>query len=130
MKPPCMIVTSQVLPAVRVLVAKDLIETHELRPTIVAHKMGLTPAAVTQYVSGARGGKLVHALQESERVKRLLDRLVSELLKAQPDQYALMAAVCELCRVIREERMLCKLCDSSARIEGRAQCDACLRLPR
>jgi len=125
-----MIVTSQVLPAVRVLVAKDLIETHELKPTIVAHKMGLTPAAVTQYVSGARGGKLIHALQESERVRHLLDRLVSELLKAQPDQYTAMAAVCELCRVIREEHMLCKFCGNSPRIEGRAQCDACLHLPR
>jgi len=129
MKPPCMIVTSQVLPAVRVLVAKDLIETHELKPTVVASKMGLTPAAVTQYVSGARGGKLIRALRESERVKRLLDRLVNELLKAQPDRRTAMAAVCELCRVVREERMLCQLCDSSVGMGGTDRCDFCLRLP-
>jgi len=128
MKPPCTIVASQILPAVRVVAAKDLIETYGLKPVVVASRMGLTPAAVTQYVSGARGGKLVDTLQESKKVKALLDRLVGELLKTQPDNCAIMGAVCQLCRAVREERMLCQFC---ANWVGEAnRCDMCLRLPR
>jgi len=127
-KPPCTIVASQVLPSVRLVVAKDLIKTYELKPAVVASRMGLTPAAVTQYVSGVRGGKLVQTLLESKRVKAMLDRLVGELLKTQPDECAIMGAVCELCRVVREERMLCQFCACSVGEANR--CDMCLRLPR
>jgi len=125
-----MVITSQVLPAVRVIVARDLIKIHELKPVLVASKMGLTPAAVTQYVSGVRGRKLVYVLQKSKRVKQLLDRLVSELLKTKSDQCAIIATVCELCRVVREERILCRLCYISARIGEADRCDICLRPSR
>jgi len=121
-------VVSQVLPAVRVLVAKDLIEAHELKPAVVASRMRLTPAAVTQYVSGARGGKLVGVLQESKSVKAMFDRLIGELLKTQPDNCAIMGAVCELCRVVREERMLCQFC--ACHVGEATRCEFCLRLSR
>ncbi len=130
MKPPCMLVTSDVLPAVRFMVARDLVEIHDLRPTVVASRMGLTPAAVSQYASGMRGGRLVNALQSSEETKRLLNRLVSELLKSRPNQRDIMVTVCELCRIVRKEHLLCQLCDMSAKIDGSEQCDMCSRPPR
>jgi len=124
LKPPCMLVTAHVLPAVRVIVARNLIEIHELKPVIVASKMGLTPAAVTQYVSGVRGGKLVDTLQKSRKMKRILDRLTRELLKTQLDTYAVMPLICELCRIAREEHMLCDFCDFSEAED----CDICERI--
>ena len=130
MKPPCTIVASQVLPAVRVVVARALIETHELKPTLVASKMGLTPAAVTQYVSGVRGGRLVSVIQGSKKVGEVLDELVEELLKVHPDRHTVLAAVCELCRAVRKERMLCQFCDGSVGVVGADQCDLCLQLSR
>jgi predicted transcriptional regulator len=118
-----MLVTSHVLPAARVIIAKSLIEAHDLKPVTVAARMGLTPAAVTQYVSGVRGAKLVGALQGSNRARRVLDRLVDELLKAQSDALAVMPLVCELCRIVREEHMLCSFCDLAGRGH---ECDLCL----
>lgn len=126
MKPPCMLVTSQVLPALRAIVAKDLIEVHELKPAMVASKMGITPAAVTQYVSGVRGRGLVPVLQASDRVKQLLDRIVDEFLKTQSDQRVILNTVCALCKVVREERILCQLCDISVRDRESGQCSLCL----
>ena len=123
-----MVVTSQVLPAVRVMVARDLIQVYELKPTTVASKMGVTPAAVTQYVSGVRGGKTVHILSKSKRVKRLLEKLVQEVLRTQVDQCAVIALLCEVCRVAREERMLCQMCDISAAAGGEGECNICSRL--
>lgn len=122
MKPPCMLVTAHVLPAVRVIVARNLIEVHEMKPATVASRMGLTPAAVTQYVSGVRGGRLVDALQRSERIKQVLNEITSELLKTKLDPYAIMPVVCELCKIAREERLLCEYCDFSKNNE---RCTIC-----
>lgn len=99
-------------------------DVHELKPAQVASKMGLTPAAVTQYASGVRGGRLVDVLQGSERVRQVLDGLVSEFLKAQSDKSAMLEMVCELCRIVREERMICRFCDLSS--EGK-ECNICLQ---
>jgi predicted transcriptional regulator len=129
MKPPCVSVASQMLPALRVLVARNLVETHGLKPSVAALKMGVTPAAVTQYLSGVRGSKLVDALGESDRVRHLLDGFVKELLKECPDRLTTMAAVCELCRAAREERILCRFCEIVADI-GADRCDLCSRLSR
>lgn len=124
MKPPCAVVALHVLPAARVIVARKLMEVHELKPAQVASRMGLTPAAVTQYASGVRGGRLVDVLQGSERVRQVLDGLVSEFLKAQSDKSAMLEMVCELCRIVREERMICRFCDLSQ--EGK-ECNICLQ---
>ena len=118
-----MLVTSYVLPAARVIVARSLIKAHDLKPVTVAARMGLTPAAVTQYVSGVRGAKLVGALQASDRARRVLDRLVEELLNAQSEALVIMPLVCELCRIVREEHMLCSFCNLARR---RHECDLCL----
>lgn len=126
MKPPCMLITTHVLPAVRVIVAKDLVKVHELKPVRVASKMGLTPAAVTQYVSGVRGGKMVDTLQRSEKIRQVLDRLTMELLKPESDIYVAMPMVCELCKIVREEHMLCHMCGLS---REREHCDVCSVVP-
>jgi predicted transcriptional regulator len=121
-----MLITTHVLPAVRVIVAKDLVKVHEVKPVRVASKMGLTPAAVTQYVSGVRGGRMVDALQGSEKIRQVLDRLTTELLKPESDMYAAMPMVCELCKIVREEHMLCHMCDLP-RETGR--CNMCSVFP-
>ena len=50
MRAPCIIVVRYVLPAIRVLIAKEPIERHSLSLVETAEKMGLTPAALTQYI--------------------------------------------------------------------------------
>jgi predicted transcriptional regulator len=126
MKPPCMLITTHVLPAIRVIVAKDLVKVHELKPVRVASKMGLTPAAVTQYVSGVRGKKMVDALQRSEKTRAMLNRLTMELVKPESDIRAAMPMVCELCKIVREERMLCHVCDF---FRESSRCDICSVFP-
>ena len=130
MKPPCMIVTAHILPAVRVVVARNLIEFHEMKPSLVASKMGLTPAAVTQYVSGVRGGMLAEDLQQSEGVKQMVNRIVGELLKIESDTSVVTEMLCELCRITREERLLCRFCDHSEKMRNRKDCDMCSKVSR
>ena len=55
LKPPCEAVVQQIMPAMRSLVAKELVKTYKLSEVEVARRMGITQAAVSQYIYGKRG---------------------------------------------------------------------------
>lgn len=55
MKPPCMIVVKDILPSIRVLIARELVGIHGMKKSMVAELMVLTPAAITQYLNTTRG---------------------------------------------------------------------------
>jgi predicted transcriptional regulator len=57
MKPPCMIIVVNVLPIIRALIAKQLIEKYNFKLVDAARKMNVTPSAITQYLRGSRGEK-------------------------------------------------------------------------
>ncbi|RFA98109.1 helix-turn-helix domain-containing protein [Pyrobaculum aerophilum] len=59
------------LSAVRALLARELVE-RGLSVNETAKLLGLTPAAVSMYVSGKRGGELVQELAKDERVMGLI----------------------------------------------------------
>jgi len=46
----------QILPAVRSLLAKELINNHNVSKTNVSKILGISPAAITQYTNNKRGG--------------------------------------------------------------------------
>lgn len=60
----CEIVASDVLPALRALISKQLIEGYGLTQKEAARKLGLTQPAISQYKKDVRGKKvaLVHEL--------------------------------------------------------------------
>ncbi|MEM3727331.1 MAG: transcriptional regulator, partial [Candidatus Bathyarchaeia archaeon] len=66
MKPPCMIIVANILPVIRALVAKRLMEKYNFKLVDVAKKMNVTPSAITQYMKGCRGGKILKEIDESK----------------------------------------------------------------
>lgn len=61
----------RVLSAVRALVARELV-SRGLSVNETARLLGLTPAAISMYLSGKRGGELVEELAGDERVMSLV----------------------------------------------------------
>ncbi|MEM0370214.1 MAG: transcriptional regulator [Pyrobaculum sp.] len=61
----------RVLSAVRALMAKELV-ARGLSVNETARLLGLTPAAVSMYISGKRGGELAEELARDERVMALI----------------------------------------------------------
>ena len=55
MKPPCEIIVRHILPQVRALVAMELKEAYGMSGKDIAHRVGTTEAAVSQYIHGVRG---------------------------------------------------------------------------
>ena len=52
MSMPSEIVTKTVLPAMRAMVTKELIEVHDLKQVKIAQLLGITQGAVSQYMRG------------------------------------------------------------------------------
>jgi len=57
MKTPCEEVIKEVIPTIRALIAKDLCLKYGFTQIEAAKKLGITQAAISQYISLKRGGK-------------------------------------------------------------------------
>jgi predicted transcriptional regulator len=108
-KPPCVIVVKYLLPAIRVLVTKELIEKYNLRKVDASAKMELTPAAITQYFKGERGTALAHEIAHSKEAMEMISKLAEALAKNDVSVENVIEKLCEICTAIRYEKVICKL---------------------
>ena len=109
MKPPCMVVVQYVLPAIRVLIAKELIEKHGLKRVRVAEKMGITPAAVTQYLKEIRGERAVKIVESSGEAIRVVSKIADGLAKDEASVYDVLEDICRACRIMMSNGFLCEI---------------------
>jgi len=98
-----MIVVQYVLPALRVLIMKDLMETHNMRKIDAATKMRLTPAAITQYFKGVRGTMLVAEITKSEETMKILSELSKGLVENKMSDDTVTEKLCKACMTLRSE---------------------------
>jgi len=109
LKPPCMIVVQYILPALRVAIAKELIEKFELRKIDVAGKMNVTPAAITQYMKRSRGDTASLMIERSGNVKDLVSDISRDLAEKKSPPDVLLTKLCRTCRAVRSEGLICDL---------------------
>ncbi len=109
MKPYCVTVVKYVLPAMRVLIMKELMEKHGLRKIEVAERMSVSPAAITQYSKGIRGSLHVKEISNSEEIMKKISKLSETMIDDETDFESIMDSMCEVCRLIRSEKLVCKL---------------------
>lgn len=109
MKPPCVVVVKYLLPAIRVLVMKELMEKHNMRKIDASTIMELTPAAVTQYSKGERGSAFINEITRSEEMSKRISELANVLAKSDASSEAVIERLCEICALVRSERMICEL---------------------
>jgi predicted transcriptional regulator len=123
MKPFCEIVVSDVLPALRAIVAREMMQLG-LNQVQVSKKMGITQPAVSQYMRELRGYRvklLTSNAKVSESVKELAHDMVTKEMKSDE----LHVRFCEICKTIRAEHLLCKLHKDS--YPAMDACDVCFR---
>jgi len=126
LKPPCLIVVSQILPAMRAIISREMIEGCRLGTGEVAAKMGVTPAAVTQYLKGVRGSDSLTIVNRSERAKKILFELAHELAREETDMVIVLNKLCEACNYVRSERLICGMCQNSLPRLNSIDCDICV----
>ena len=104
MRPPCETFARDVLPAVRSLVAKDLIEGHGLIQTAAARKLGITQAAISYYLDAKRGGKALKQLEENPVVKKRVSELARGIVDGVFSEEEVAQRFCELCEQLRNHQ--------------------------
>lgn len=110
MKPPCVVVVKYLLPAIRLLVTKELIEKYKLRKIDASERMELTPAAITQYFKGERGAIIVQEIAQSKDTMELVSELAELLAKTEEvPADRIIEKICKICSSIRYEGAICKL---------------------
>ncbi|MEM0203398.1 MAG: helix-turn-helix domain-containing protein [Archaeoglobaceae archaeon] len=99
MKPHCVHMVKYVLPAIRAMVAKELIERgYKIKE--VAEMLGLTQAAVSQYLRSKRGKRGLELLEKNDEVKKIVAEIadvVSKKKDAKSEEY-----VCRICEAMRD----------------------------
>ncbi len=63
------------IPAVRALIARELINRWRLSKAEVARILGVTPAAITQYIKGRRASKQISRIENREEVRKYIEEV-------------------------------------------------------
>ncbi len=97
-KPPCEVVVKDVLPAIRAMLVRELIEHHHLSQVEVASKLGITQPAVSQYLRMLRGAGRNRVLIKTieKHVQVFADDIARDKLKRKQ----IIERYCLICRVV------------------------------
>lgn len=94
----------EILPAVRSLIANELIETHKLTQMDVANKMGLTQGAVSQYARSIRGMKTQKIIRDEiiySEIKIFSEMLVNGISKKEVSDH-----FCKICKLVKDRKLI------------------------
>ncbi len=105
MKPHCILVVKYVLPALRAKVAKELID-RGYRVKDAAEMLGLTQAAVSQYISSKRGQKGIRLIEKSDEAVKVVSELVEKIIKGEATVEDEVDYLCRVCEILRKEGVL------------------------
>lgn len=91
-----------VIPALRRELAKSFIKDHEMSQKKAAEILGITEAAVSQYVKDKRGGELKFKKDELVKIKEAASKVAK-------DPNNMMEVLYDLCVYFRNEKVVCRM---------------------
>ncbi|HEX9197340.1 MAG TPA: helix-turn-helix domain-containing protein [Candidatus Bathyarchaeia archaeon] len=104
---PCEIASKSVIPAIRAMVARELIEQYGMKQEQVAVRLGVTQAAVSKYQHQVRGEAI--QLESAPEVQRM-SRDIASMLSKSPSPIAVSQKLCQACTDIRALGLMCETC--------------------
>lgn len=120
---PCEVGVKTVLPAVKAIMARSIVEKHGLNEKQTANLLGLSQSAVSRYVGRERGNQL--SLDNSNEVLTLIDQMVLNLLKQPNNKAEILKLFCQTCQAIRERGLMCSHCQKEMHDEWAKACFFC-----
>ncbi|VVB71541.1 Uncharacterised protein [uncultured archaeon] len=100
MKSPCEVIVWDVLPSIRAAIAEELVR-RQISQKEVSKMLGITPPAVSQYVSKKRG----YSIEFDDDVKAAISRLADDLTQKKVEN--LVERICEICKIVRGNESTC-----------------------
>jgi predicted transcriptional regulator len=105
---PSEIEAKSLIPAIRSILARKLIKEFYLKEEDVAKVLGVTQAAISNYVRGTRGDiQLATKLAAVEEVGRMIDDIARDLAANKAYTPSTMAKFVQLCNYMRYTFIIC-----------------------
>jgi hypothetical protein len=95
------------LPAVRAMIAKELVTKHNLKQAEAATLLGVSQPAISLYSRKIRGKAI--DLENDQDVKTLIEKLSNIIAEKNLSHKEFILKFCEICRTIRAKGLLCKM---------------------
>lgn len=112
------------LPAVKAIMARTIIEKHGYNEKQTANLLGLSQSAVSRYVGRERGDNLL-AIENTAEVVALIDQMVISLIKEPNNRAKILELFCKTCTSIREKGIMCPKCQTKMPKEWAEKCFFC-----
>ena len=107
---PAEIESKSLIPALRAILAKDLANKHNIREDEISKMLGVTQAAISNYIRGTRGDpKLIEKLQEDKQVTVMLDDISDSLSSDKAYTPSTLSKFIGLCNYIKSSLLICDI---------------------
>lgn len=106
MKLPCQIIVWDVLPAIRAAIAEELIKCGVSQQE-AARLLEMAPSAISQYLSGKRGYRIVF----EDDIKESIAMIARDLRDGKVEDLA--ARICSICTMLREKDPFMGRCEEA-----------------
>jgi predicted transcriptional regulator len=123
---PSEIEAKSLIPAVRAILAKKLIKEYSLKEEDAAKVLGITQAAVSNYVRGTRGDiELISKLESVREIMRMIDDIGKDLSTNKAYTPSTLAKFIGLCNYMRYTLIICDVHHSIESNIDEQICDQC-----
>ncbi len=107
---PAEIESKTLIPALRAILAKKLAKDHKIREDEISKMLGVTQAAVSNYIRGTRGDpQLIQKLLAEEQVSKLVDELTDSLSSDMAYTPSNLSKFIGLCNYIKSSLLICDI---------------------
>ncbi len=107
---PAEIESRTLIPALRAILAKKLAEDHNIREDQISKMLGVTQAAVSNYIRGTRGDpSLIAKLLSEEQVAEMIDDLSGNLASDVAYTPSSLSKFIGLCNYIKSSLLICEI---------------------
>jgi predicted transcriptional regulator len=121
---PCEVGVKTVLPAIRALMARDIVEKHGMKEQQAAEILGLSQSAISRYTTKDRGNLIT--IEDAPEVQTRIDQMINLLLHEKSHQSTeLLELFCEICKIIREKGLMCQPCQKKTPQPSAETCAFC-----
>lgn len=121
---PCEVAVKSVVPAIKAMMAKELVDEHGLKQDKVAEILGMSQSAVSKYSRKVRGH--VIRIDDAQEVRPLISSMVVLLLNGRHQRTEFLQLFCQTCMVVRKTGLMCQFCEKSDPKVKIEECDFCI----
>ena len=107
---PAEIESKSLIPALRAILAKDLANKYHIREDEISKMLGVTQAAISNYIRGTRGDpKLIEKLLEDKQVTDMLNDISDSLSTDKAYTPSNLSKFIGLCNYIKSSLLICDI---------------------